>query len=169
MGTYQAGVPSAAERTGDFGEVCGAQGGTFDSTGLCTVAQGQIWDPYSGVYNADLGAPVRSTFVPYNNLAAWGEARRSSGQLACARRGAGGWIWRGAGGRPIAFTTYDGTQLPTYGSQRPNLTGTPKRSHQKGWINNYFTNPGVIQLPPVYALGMRRERLAAYERPHRSV
>ena len=30
MGTYQAGVPTDAERTGDFGEVCAAQGGTFD-------------------------------------------------------------------------------------------------------------------------------------------
>ncbi len=36
MGTYQAGVPSAAMRTGDFGEVCTSQGGSFDSTGMCT-------------------------------------------------------------------------------------------------------------------------------------
>ena len=51
MGTYQAGVPTDAERqNGDFGEVCASQGGTFDDTGLCSVASGQIWDPYSGVY-----------------------------------------------------------------------------------------------------------------------
>ncbi len=64
-----AGVPSIAERTGDFGEVCGAQGGTFDSTGMCSVAAGQIWDPYSGSYDSSLGGAVRSTFIPYNNIA----------------------------------------------------------------------------------------------------
>jgi hypothetical protein len=45
MSTYQAGVPSDAERAGVFGEVCGDQGGSFDSSGLCDVAAGQIWDP----------------------------------------------------------------------------------------------------------------------------
>jgi len=63
------GVPSVAERGGDFGEVCGAQGGTFDGTGLCSVAAGQIWDPYSGVYDSSVGGAVRSTFIPYNNVA----------------------------------------------------------------------------------------------------
>ena len=36
-------------RAGDFGEVCAAQGGEFDSSGMCSVAAGQIWDPYSGI------------------------------------------------------------------------------------------------------------------------
>ncbi|MFI5096364.1 MAG: TonB-dependent receptor domain-containing protein [Candidatus Acidiferrales bacterium] len=88
MGTYQAGVPSAAERTGDFGEVCGAYGGTFDSTGLCSVPQGQVYDPYSGVYcsigagdpsicpppnpnNPPPAGAYRGTFIPYNNLATY--------------------------------------------------------------------------------------------------
>jgi Carboxypeptidase regulatory-like domain len=66
--TPQAGVPSAAERTGDFGEVCAFYGGTFDSTGLCSVPQGQIWDPYSGTYDPNLGGAVASTFIPYNNM-----------------------------------------------------------------------------------------------------
>ncbi len=69
MSTSQAGVPSDAERGGDFGEVCGAQGGTFDGTGMCTVAQGQIWDPYSAHYDPNQGGPVRTAFVPYNNMA----------------------------------------------------------------------------------------------------
>jgi hypothetical protein len=75
MGTYQAGVPSDAERNnGDFGEVCTAQGGTFDSKGMCTVAAGQIWDPYSGVYQpaspdgSTAAGAYRSTFIPYNNI-----------------------------------------------------------------------------------------------------
>ena len=72
MGTYQAGVPSDAERNdGDFGEVCAYYGGTFDSTGMCSVAQGQLWDPYSGTYQSvgDYGSgAVRSAFIPYNNI-----------------------------------------------------------------------------------------------------
>ncbi len=69
QGVAQAGVPSMAERTGDFGEVCGAQGGTFDSAGECSVAAGQIWDPYSGTYNSNVGGAIRSTFIPFNNIA----------------------------------------------------------------------------------------------------
>ena len=75
MGTYQAGVPSDAERnSGDFGEVCTSQGGTFDDTGLCSVASGQIWDPYSGVYQASApdgsggAGAYRGAFIPYNNI-----------------------------------------------------------------------------------------------------
>ena len=57
--------PDDAERNGDFGEVCPAQGGTFDETGMCTVAQGQIWDPFSGTYQDVKGygsGAVRSAF-----------------------------------------------------------------------------------------------------------
>ena len=68
----QAGVPSDLERNdGDFGEVCAAQGGSFDDKGMCSVAQGQIWDPYSGTYQSigDYGSgAVRSAFIPYNNI-----------------------------------------------------------------------------------------------------
>ena len=71
MNTYTAGVPSAAERAGDFGEVCGAAQGTFDSQGMCSVTDGQLWDPYSGVYNSADGGPVRSAFIPFNNIAAY--------------------------------------------------------------------------------------------------
>ena len=71
MNTYQAGVPSAAERTGDFGEVCSANGGSFDSTGLCSVAAGQIWDPYSGTFDSGAGGAVRSAYIPFNNVAAY--------------------------------------------------------------------------------------------------
>jgi hypothetical protein len=69
----------------------------------------------------------------------------------------GGWktngVWRVAGGRPLAMSTADGTSLPTYGGQRPNMTGKPQRNHGHDWINNYFTNPGVFVLPDQYALG----------------
>ena len=74
LNTYQAGVPSAAERTGDFGELCGANGGTFNSAGLCSVIAGQIYDPYSGTFQTpDNGAAgaYRSAYVPFNNLATY--------------------------------------------------------------------------------------------------
>ncbi|MGC2370980.1 MAG: TonB-dependent receptor, partial [Candidatus Sulfotelmatobacter sp.] len=73
MGTFVAGVPSAAMRTGDFGEVCTSQGGSFDSTGMCMqggspLIAGQLYDPYSGVYNSADGGPVRNTFIPYDRV-----------------------------------------------------------------------------------------------------
>ncbi len=74
LGTYQAGVPSAAERTGNFGELCAANGGTFDSTGLCSVIAGQIYDPYSGTFQTPANGPAgayRSAFIPFNNLATY--------------------------------------------------------------------------------------------------
>ena len=74
--TKNAGVPSVLERTGDFGELCGYQGGTFDANGQClnpdgTSSDGQIWDPYTGVYDPNQGGPVRQNFIPFNNLATY--------------------------------------------------------------------------------------------------
>ena len=65
---YSAGVPSPAEKRGDFGELCGAG---FDSAGQCTDPAGQLWDPYSGVYDPSQRGPVRSRFIPFNNLATY--------------------------------------------------------------------------------------------------
>ena len=73
--TKNAGVPSVAERSGNFGELCGYQGGTFDSTGLCSVAAGQLWDPYTaagGPANGDLtNGGSRQNFIPFDNLATY--------------------------------------------------------------------------------------------------
>jgi hypothetical protein len=71
LSTATAGVPSDAMRTGDFGELCGIQGGTFDGAGQCSAAAGQIWDPYSGVFDSNAGGILRSTFIPNNNLATY--------------------------------------------------------------------------------------------------
>jgi hypothetical protein len=62
------GVPSAAERKGDFGEICGAG---FGANGMCNDPAGQLWDPYTGVYDASKGGPVRSGFIPFNNIATY--------------------------------------------------------------------------------------------------
>ncbi len=74
LGTYQAGVPSVAERSGDFGELCGANGGTFDATGNCSAIAGQLYDPYSGTFQTPANGPAgayRSAFIPFNNLASF--------------------------------------------------------------------------------------------------
>jgi Carboxypeptidase regulatory-like domain len=66
-------VPTASMRMGDFGELCGLNGGTFTSAGQCSVLAGQLWDPYSFSGNTDpnTGSIVRDTFIPFNNLAAY--------------------------------------------------------------------------------------------------
>ncbi len=71
LSTANAAVPTDLMRAGDFGEVCAAQGGTFDNSGLCSVAAGQIWDPYSGTFDPNAGGAVRSAFIPFNNIAAY--------------------------------------------------------------------------------------------------
>ncbi len=74
LGTYQAGVPSAAERTGNFGELCAANGGTFNAAGLCSTIAGQLYDPYSGTFQTPANGPAgayRSAFIPFNNLASY--------------------------------------------------------------------------------------------------
>jgi hypothetical protein len=69
--TLRQGVPSALERTGDFGELCGYAGGTFDANGMCSSGDGQLWDPYSSVYDPSAGGPVRGQFIPFNNMATY--------------------------------------------------------------------------------------------------
>ncbi len=68
LSTFAAGVPSAAERTGNFGELCTYAGGTFSPNGMCSAPAGQLWDPYTGVYSASAGGPVRSGYIPFDNL-----------------------------------------------------------------------------------------------------
>src|SRR6185437_8723468 len=78
LSTSGAGVPSAAEKGGDFGELCGgdgpngpAPGATFDSSGKCSNPAGQLWDPYSGSFSPSAGSAERSAFIPFNNLATY--------------------------------------------------------------------------------------------------
>ena len=70
-GTARAGVASAAERQGDFGELCGRNGGSFDSAGRCSAANGQLWDPMSSTYSSSAGGAVRSAYIPFNNMATY--------------------------------------------------------------------------------------------------
>jgi len=65
------GVPSTAEKSGDFGELCANHGGTFDNTGLCSVNTGQLWDPYTGAAPDPTNGTVRASFIPRNDLTAY--------------------------------------------------------------------------------------------------
>jgi hypothetical protein len=60
-----------------------------------------------------------------------------------------------------------GTPLPTYGPQRPNFVGEPKRSHGSDtyWVNNYFANPGSIQTPAPFTLGNAPRATGAVRTP----
>jgi outer membrane receptor protein involved in Fe transport len=71
LSTANAGVPSDAMRAGDFGELCAANGGTFDGAGQCSAAAGQIWDPWSGVFSNISGGILRSQFIPFNDIATY--------------------------------------------------------------------------------------------------
>jgi len=65
------GVPSDLERQGNFGEVCGYSGGTFDGQGICSNPNGQIWDPYSGYYDPAVGGARRLAPIPFNDMATY--------------------------------------------------------------------------------------------------
>ena len=81
----------------------------------------------------------------------------------------GGWktngIWRIADGRPLTFTVADGLALPTYGTQRPNLVGTPKRNHGSDWVDNYFVDNSVFQRPDDFTLGDAPRALGSVRSP----
>jgi hypothetical protein len=82
----------------------------------------------------------------------------------------GGWktngIWRISDGRPLTFMLNDGGQpLPTYGSQRPNVVGTPKRNHGSDWVDNYFADPNVFQRPAPFTLGDAPRAMGAVRSP----
>jgi hypothetical protein len=65
-----AGVPDAAERSGNFGELCGRAGGTFNSDGVCSDPAGQIYDPYTSKPDAQNNATGRAP-IPFDNLATY--------------------------------------------------------------------------------------------------
>ena len=81
----------------------------------------------------------------------------------------GGWktngIWRIADGRPLAFTVADGNPLPTYGTQRPNIVGTPRRNHGSDWVDNYFVDNTVFQRPDDFTLGDAPRALGSVRSP----
>jgi len=124
--TFQGGVPSAAERTGDFGELCAYAGGTFNSSGQCSALGGQLWDPYSGAYSPTVGGAVRSRFIPFNNLATYTSPGNSN--LA---------------GTPFQLSAQPGNLIDPVAQKimsyfpNPNLNlGTPAYNNYNNWAGN---------------------------------
>jgi hypothetical protein len=71
-------------------------------------------------------------------------------------------IWEAHSGRPLQFfVSGGGVPLPTYGPQRPNFIGKPRRNYgpESLWVNNFFANASntapnsAIQAPPNFTLG----------------
>jgi hypothetical protein len=69
--TVSEGMPSAAERTGDFSALCTGTGGTFSGAGACSNPNDQLWDPYTSYYNSSIGEPQRTAIIPNNNMASY--------------------------------------------------------------------------------------------------
>jgi hypothetical protein len=61
----------------------------------------------------------------------------------------------------------NGQNLPTYGSQRPDLLGTLKKGSgsNSDLINQYFANPEVAVAPPAFALGTAPRELPNLRAP----
>jgi hypothetical protein len=129
------GVPDAAERTGNFGELCGNAGGSFNSAGACSAVAGQLWDPWSAVQDAK--APVnngsgglRTTYIPFNNMATY----------ASTAAGLPSYITPGVRGNlinPVSAKIIQNFPLPNGG-------GTPGTAGYNPYNNFYGTasNPG---------------------------
>ena len=77
--------PAGQNALGNFSEICTLKGGSFDAFGRCSEPAGQIWDPYTGVFNANPPLPdgsdpsntppdpgaVRKNFIPFNDLSTY--------------------------------------------------------------------------------------------------
>lgn len=123
-GTY--GVPDQAERNGNFGELCGDKGGTFNAAGACSVAAGQIWDPYSAVYSAQYGTGgLRQNYIPYNNMATYASPN-TTGSPGIMAGIAGNLI------NPIAQKVVSYFPLPNTG-------GVPGTTSYNQYANDYLT------------------------------
>jgi hypothetical protein len=68
--------PNGLSAIGNFSELCGFVGGTYDGSGMCSNPAGQLWDPYVATFSNTPpgGAPpgaVRTNFIPFDNLATY--------------------------------------------------------------------------------------------------
>jgi hypothetical protein len=82
----------------------------------------------------------------------------------------GGWktngIWQIADGRPLAVTVSGGgTPIPTYGNQRPNIVGKPRRNYGHDWVDQFFVDASVFQAPAAFTLGNAPRTIASVRTP----
>jgi hypothetical protein len=66
------GVPTQAMRNGNFGELCTLNGNTFNSQGVCSDPNGQLWDPFIVDPSSTTGTVTRLVPIPNNNIATYG-------------------------------------------------------------------------------------------------
>lgn len=135
-GSLSQGVPSSAERTGNFSELCTNAGGTFNGAGICSVQAGQLYDPYANLVSYN-GGTFRTTPIPFNNLATYASpANGSPAGLAYAYQGQ---VLHGTG-----------TALPTTMGIVPNVPGNLINPVAQKIINNYFPLPTTLPGSPGY-------------------
>ena len=84
----------------------------------------------------------------------------------------GGWktagVWVIHDGFPLAYIMENGgNPIPTYGQQRPNITGPIERTGggDGNWVNNYFADPSVFQAPAPYTLGDAARTIGSVRSP----
>jgi len=114
------GLPTQAERGGDFGVLCTGSGGTFNGAGQCSNASGQLWDPYAVDYTQN--NHVSTAFVPFNNMGTYASAGNSKAP----------WITPGVAGNllnPVALAVLPYLPLP-------NISGAPLSSNWFGTGSN---------------------------------
>jgi hypothetical protein len=59
----------------------------------------------------------------------------------------------------------DGNPIPTYGLQRPNIVGTPRRNHGSDFVDNYFVDNTVFQRPDDFTMGNAPRALGSVRSP----
>lgn len=100
--------------------------------------------PYVAQFSYTYDLPIGRGRAFLGNMPRWADAL------------IGGWktngIWRFSDGRPLAFSLADGTALPTYGGQRPNIVGKPKRAAHD-IVDQYFADTTIFQRTPNFTLG----------------
>jgi hypothetical protein len=84
----------------------------------------------------------------------------------------GGWqtngIYRWSSGQPLILGQSGGQAIPTYGTQRPNLTGPLTRADN--WtVDQYFADPTVAQVPEKYTIGTAPKTVGTVRAPGTNV
>ncbi len=79
FGSNFLGVPSLAEKGGDFGELCTSKGFSFVG-GFCSDTAGQLYDPYTGTDGG--GFATGRQPIPFNNLKTYASPGNVGGPLA---------------------------------------------------------------------------------------
>ncbi|MBV9227575.1 MAG: TonB-dependent receptor, partial [Acidobacteriaceae bacterium] len=126
-GTRFSGVPSPAERAGNFGELCTRAGGTFNAGGTCSVQSGQLYDPYANLVQYQ-GGTFRTTPIPFNNLATYASpANGSPATLTYAYQ--------------TQTLSGTGTALPSTMGIVPNRPGNLINPVAQRIVNNYLPLP----------------------------